>query len=312
GPPPMQGNRFELGGSRRGVDLALLRANPSKVIATELAFARTAQEKGQWTAFAEYATADAVMFVPEAVNAQAWLKGRANPPEAVRWQPHEVWSSCDGSLAATRGPWQRPDGSVGYFTTVWQRQRDGEYRWVMDQGDVLPEPLEAPEMIGAVTAACDSQPTPPAEMLAGPENAIRSGAARDGTLRWHVVVRPDGSRSVVARYWDGEEWQTAFDDRVAAGGCRDRAVPLGLRHPVRGDRPARLCADLRRPDRQRERGAAASHGAQGVPHRRGDPAGLRAVRRAAAWRAAHRTRRVPHRRRDHAVPDRARHGVREA
>ncbi len=217
-PPAMQGNRFDLGGSRRGVDPALLRANPSKVIATEIAFARAAQEKGQWTAFAEYATADAVMFVPEAVNAQAWLKGRANPPQAVRWQPHQVWSSCDGSLAVTRGAWQRPDGSVGYFTTAWQRQAKGEYRWVMDQGDALAAPLEAPEMIGATAAACGSQPTPPVELLAGPTDAISSGAARDGTLRWHAVVRPDGSRRVVAQYWDGSGWQTAFEEQVAAGG----------------------------------------------------------------------------------------------
>jgi hypothetical protein len=216
-PPAMQGNRFDLGGPREGVDPRLLRANPSKVIAAELAFARAAQDKGQWTAFAEYATDDAVMFVPETVNAQTWLKGRANPPQAVRWQPHQVWSSCDGSLAVTKGAWQRPDGSVGYFTTVWQRQDNLEYKWVMDQGDGLAEPLEAPEMIGAATAECGSQPTPPTEMLAGPSDAISSGSARDGTLRWHVVTRPDGSRSVVTRYWDGSEWQTAFDEQVAAG-----------------------------------------------------------------------------------------------
>jgi hypothetical protein len=216
-PPAMQGNRFDLGGPREAFDEAVLRANPSKVVATELAFARAAQDKGQWTAFAEYATDDAVMFVPETVNAQTWLKGRANPPQAVRWQPHQVWSSCDGSLAVTKGAWQRPDGSVGYFTTVWQRQGDLEYKWVMDQGDGLAEPLEAPEMIGAATAECGSQPTPPTEMLAGPSDAISSGSARDGTLRWHVVTRPDGSRSVVTRYWDGSEWQTAFDEQVAAG-----------------------------------------------------------------------------------------------
>jgi hypothetical protein len=217
-PPAMQGNRFDLGGPRERFDEEILRANPAKVIATELAFARAAQEKGQWTAFAEYAIDDAWMFVPEVVRAQTWLEGRANPPQAVRWQPHQVWSSCDGSLAVTRGAWQRPDGSVGYFTTVWERQVDLEYKWVMDQGDVLAEPLEAPEMIDGATAACGSQPTPPAEMLAGPADAIRSGAAADGTLRWHVVVRPDGSRSVVARYWDGSEWRTAFDEQVAAGG----------------------------------------------------------------------------------------------
>jgi hypothetical protein len=220
GPPPRmaEGNRYDLGGPRERFDRRILRADPSRVVATELAFARAAQDKGQWTAFAEFATADAVMFVPETVNAQSWLKGRANPPQAVRWQPHQVWSSCDGSLAVTRGAWQRPDGSVGYFTTVWQRQENLEYKWVMDQGDVLAAPLEAPEMIGAATAACGSKPTPPAEMLAGPADAIRSGGAQDGTLRWHVVARPDGSRNVVARYWDGSEWQTAFDERVAAGG----------------------------------------------------------------------------------------------
>lgn len=135
----------------------VLRANPSKVIATELAFARAAQEKGQWTAFAEYAADDAVMFVPEPVDAKAWLKQQVNPPRAVTWQPHQVWSSCDGTLAVTKGAWQRPDGSVGYFTTVWERQRDGEYKWVMDQGDVLAEPLEAPEMVGATAADCGNQ-----------------------------------------------------------------------------------------------------------------------------------------------------------
>ena len=194
----------------------VLRANPSKVIATELAFARTAQEKGQWTAFAEFATDDATMFVPEPVNAKDWLKRQVNPPRAVTWQPHQVWSSCDGTLAVTKGAWQRPDGSVGYFTTVWERQRDGDYEWVMDQGDELAEPLEAPQMIGATTALCGSQPTPPAEMLAGPSDAINSGAARDGTLRWHVVSRPDGSRSVVASYWDGSGWQDAVRADVAA------------------------------------------------------------------------------------------------
>ena len=194
----------------------VLRANPSKVIATELAFARTAQEKGQWTAFAEFATDDATMFVPEPVNAKEWLRRQANPTQAVRWQPHQVWSSCDGTIAVAKGAWQQPDGSTGYFTTVWERQRNGEYKWVMDQGDELAEPLEAPAMISAATALCGSQPTPPAEMLAGPSDTINSGAARDGTLRWHVVSRPDGSRSVVASYWDGSGWQDAVRADVAA------------------------------------------------------------------------------------------------
>lgn len=207
-------------GERQGPDRErdFRRANPSKVVAAELAFARAAQDKGQWTAFAEFATDDAVMFVPEAVVAQAWLKGRANPPQAVRWQPHKVWSSCDGSLAVTRGAWQRPDGSAGYFTTVWQRQKDGEYLWVMDQGDALAEPLEAPDMIGATSADCGTRPSQAPAIVNDATDTVRSGEAGDGTLHWDVVVRPDSSRTVNVIYWDGAEWREALRERVAAQG----------------------------------------------------------------------------------------------
>ena len=77
-------------------------ANPSAVIARELEFSQAAQDKGQWTAFREFAAKDAVMFVPQMVLAQGWLKDRPNPPVAVRWQPQEVWSSCDGSTVSFR------------------------------------------------------------------------------------------------------------------------------------------------------------------------------------------------------------------
>jgi hypothetical protein len=140
----------ERGSFKRGAD-------PGVVVAAELAFARAAKDKGQWTAFAEYAAADAVMFVPEPVNAQQWLKGRKNPAGTVEWQPYQVWSSCDGSLAVTRGPWTRPDGSVGYFTTVWQRQADGGYKWVLDTGETLDQPLAEPDMIAAQVADCGKE-----------------------------------------------------------------------------------------------------------------------------------------------------------
>src|SRR5690606_30179687 len=108
-------------------------ANPSAVIAAEMAFARAAQEKGQWTAFRQYATRDAVMFVPEPVNAQQWLRGQADPAQAVTWQPYQVWSSCDGSFAVSTGGATYPGGVQSNFVTVWQKQTDGKYLWVLDQ-----------------------------------------------------------------------------------------------------------------------------------------------------------------------------------
>lgn len=172
------------GGHRRG-DLPPA-ADPSAVIATELAFARLAQEKGQWTAFAKYAADDAVMFVPGPVKAKDWLKKQQDPAKAVTWQPYQVWSSCDGTLAVTKGAWQKPDGSAGYFTTVWERrgQRDG-YKWVLDQGDTLATPLDAPEFVQAKVADC-------ARGRSGEVAAAK--ASNDGTLRYQWTVAEGGAR----------------------------------------------------------------------------------------------------------------------
>ena len=189
-------------------------ANPSAVIAAEIAFAQLAQAKGQWTAFRSTATKDAVMFVPQMAYAQAFLKDRADPAQAVKWQPHQVWSSCDGSLAVTRGAWQRPDGSAGYFTTVWQRQKDLKYKWVLDQGDAMPFPLDEPEMIAAKVADCPAGYRP--ERAAKPKDfkgqlpaldpAHASGASLDGTLNWDVTVTPQGARRfVVTMTADGKQ-----------------------------------------------------------------------------------------------------------
>lgn len=188
-----------------------LLANPSAVAAAEIAFARAALDKGQWTAFRQYAEDDATMFVPERVRAKDWLKGRADPPRSVAWQPHAVYMSCDGAAAVSTGAWQRPDGTQGYFTTVWRRQRGGDWRWTLDHGDALASPREAPIAIKTRTASCDRTP-PDASAKAG---AV-TGAAADRSLTWSSTVAADGSRRVSARLWTGSGYDSVIDDRVAA------------------------------------------------------------------------------------------------
>lgn len=181
----------------------LFAANPSAVLATEIAFGRAARETGQWTALARFAAADAVMFVPQAVDARTWLKRRRNPPQSARWQPHRVWISCDGSLAATTGAWQQPDGAAGYFTTVWQRQeKGGGYAWVMNQSDTMAEPPEAPEMIEAKIASCERMPADQIAQLPA-DDAGPSGSSRDRTLQWSVKVDPQCGRIVTISMWGG-------------------------------------------------------------------------------------------------------------
>ena len=190
-------------------------AQPSDVVATEIAFARMAREKGQWTAFAEYAADEATMFVPEAVNARQWLKGRSNPAQSVAWQPHQVWMSCDGSMAVTKGAWQRPDGSQGYFTTIWQRQKNREYRWVLDQGDVLAEPLIEPEFIQTDVADCGS-PGDIAATIHERASATGRGASVDGTLAYQWAVFPDQSRVLEVHLGKGAGFAKVLSVSVTA------------------------------------------------------------------------------------------------
>lgn len=195
-------------------------ANPSAIIAAEIAFNRLAQEKGQWTAFRETAAKEAIMFVPQPTLAQDWLKGKANPPVSVKWQPHKAFMSCDGKTGVTTGAAQWPDGRNGYFTTVWQlMQRNpqdaGEWQWVLDHGAFIEPGRAAPEFIETRVASCKSRA--PAELVAPPEGAkMKAGYSRDQSLSYTWVVQPDGTRTLEVKLWNGTSADTVLLDRVAA------------------------------------------------------------------------------------------------
>lgn len=195
-------------------------ANPSAIIAAEIAFNQLAQQKGQWTAFRETAAKNAVMFVPQPTAALDWLKGKADPAVSVKWQPHKAIMSCDGKTGVTTGAWQKPDGSVGYFTTVWQfietnSRGDGEWKWVLDHGDALTAPRAPKEMIETQVASCKGRA--PATLAAPPEGAImKTGYARDQSLSYTYVVQPNGARTIEVKLWNGETTETIITDQVAA------------------------------------------------------------------------------------------------
>ncbi|PNU02437.1 hypothetical protein [Novosphingobium guangzhouense] len=195
-------------------------ANPSALVAEEIAFARLARDKGQWKAFREFADDTALMFVPQEVQAQDWLKMQKEPAAPVQWDPHQVWMSCDGTLGVTKGAWQRPDGSVGWYTTIWKRQKKGEYRWVLDHGDTLPAALPEPEMLTARVAKCGRHPDAPPSVTP-PEDArtFTGGNSLDGTLRWNVtVLSSNDARTVSVQLWNGAQFETILQDKVTPQG----------------------------------------------------------------------------------------------
>ena len=208
-------------GERRGGSLRPY-ADPAAVIAADIAFNQLAQAKGQWTAFRETAARDAMMFVPQRVDARDWLKRQADPPVSMRWQPHEVWMSCDGSYAVTRNAWWKPD-STGFLLTVWQRQeKDRGYRWLLQVGDTLAQPLAAPEMIAGKIAECAGRPVrrPPPPTSAPPAPAPLDpahGQADDGTLRWNADLDAKGAGSVRVERWTGAAYEEVLRAPITGG-----------------------------------------------------------------------------------------------
>jgi hypothetical protein len=203
-------------------------ANPSAGIAADIALAQlTGEKKGRWFALRKTAAPDAVMFVPQMVLAQPWLKSRSDAGPALKLDPYRAWSSCDGSLVVTSGL-RQDGGSEGWYTTVWQRQADGSFLWVFDHGGPFRAPQGEPDMIEARVADCPAKrpAAPPAAGQRKPDSApavvfdpsSRSGHSRDGSLAWQVTAAPGGAHHFTASMLVDGAMQVFRDEKVAAAG----------------------------------------------------------------------------------------------
>lgn len=196
-------------------------ADPSAVIAADIALGRVAREKGEWRALRDSAGPGAVVFAPRPVDADAWLRQRrAEPAAPTRWQPREVWMSCDGGHAVSRGVWTQGSDS-GDYVAVWERQpKKGEWKWlVRDQGPASAQ-REAPEMIAGRVAECSGL----ARRRPGEEPPPRDAAAatsRDRSLKWSVTLGADCARNLSVELWDGKGLVPVVAVRRAGleGGC---------------------------------------------------------------------------------------------
>ncbi|MFA5057496.1 MAG: DUF4440 domain-containing protein [Opitutaceae bacterium] len=125
----------------------------------EDAFCAMAREKGILAAF-EYFAAPDVAFVdtdPRRFRGLAAVRERMGPDRpgvSVTWSALFTDVSDDGTLGYNWGryEWRAPgaDGQpvirAGFFLTIWKRQPDGSWRYVMDNGAPdRPIPVSKPE-----------------------------------------------------------------------------------------------------------------------------------------------------------------------
>ena len=208
-------------------------AQPSTIVATEIAFARAARELGQWTAFRQYAAPGAMLHGRNgAIPAEPWLLTQSDPANPVQWAPRTVVMSCDGAVAVSLGRFRTPEGIVGNFVTVWERQADNQYRWIYDAGGPdVPQPpprkefedgrivvtaIDAVEGMGATCPrAGEPTPPPPADSVVG-QRAAEARLSRDATLRWRWEHRGAGGKFVAAEYYYNGRWVTAIEEVLAS------------------------------------------------------------------------------------------------
>ena len=140
---------------------ALASAQPDKaklkaeVAAMEDAFCSMAKTQGLLAAFQHFAAPD-VAFIdtdPRKWRGPAAVLVRIGPDQPgvnLNWSASFTDVSDDGTLGYNYGRYElkqtKPDGTVsvhtGWFLTIWKRQPDGSWRYVMDNG--APDPKPAP------------------------------------------------------------------------------------------------------------------------------------------------------------------------
>ena len=121
--------------------IAQEKSDLQKIVDTEHAFAVYAAEHDTKSAFLAFLTADAVLFQPDKVNGREYWNGRAQSKGLLSWAPNYADVSTNGVMGYTTGNWEyRPKGkddtpgAFGDFITVWVRQPDGKYKFVVDIG----------------------------------------------------------------------------------------------------------------------------------------------------------------------------------
>jgi len=122
-----------------------------EMVKTEQAFSKMAEETNTRDAFLAFIADDGLLFRPGAVNGKKWMIEHPGPPPSdkrplLAWQPSYAGMAVSGDMGFTTGPWEakadindeKPQG-YGHFVTVWKKQADGTWKFVVDLGISHPQ-----------------------------------------------------------------------------------------------------------------------------------------------------------------------------
>lgn len=116
-----------------------------KMITTEYEFAKNALEVGTRKSFLNFIADDGILFRPGPVNGKEFLEKAKDRNGFLYWYPSRTAISQSGDMGFTSGPWSykkdkdSAEISFGHFCTIWERQKDGLFKFAIDYGITHPK-----------------------------------------------------------------------------------------------------------------------------------------------------------------------------
>jgi ketosteroid isomerase-like protein len=198
----------------------------ARVIAIEQDFAAASLSQGIKQSFLAYAAPDAVLFRPKPVAAVTAL---INDPDdndglTLDWWPAMGAIARSGDMALSVGPWvlEVPGATrqrlYGYYATIWKKQPDGSWKFVIDGAGAKIASEPAREKGGAVAILPVSQARRPVGSTAAlHEVRVLEGSVGQAAMR-------DARRAIGSRL--------ASDAWVIGSSAEPDGTPNGWRSEI--------------------------------------------------------------------------------
>jgi ketosteroid isomerase-like protein len=127
-----------------------------EIIKADKDFSILSQQKGYQSAFVAYAANEVVLLrqnnfpVTGIDNMKKLYAAHPNTSILLTWDPVKADVSPDGMLGYTYGQWEltgkdsagKAEKNYGVYVTVWKRQTDKTWKFVLDGGNSTPQPKE--------------------------------------------------------------------------------------------------------------------------------------------------------------------------
>jgi ketosteroid isomerase-like protein len=213
-------------------------AGIGEVVEAERAFARAAQTGGVNSAFLQYSAPDGLVFQPGPKLARAALEANPIPAVPLNWWPVYAGIAASGDLGFTTGPYVAGSGEReghGWYFTIWRRQPDGSWRWVIDHGPPTREaaPFGPEAKVTALPPGRRAPNTRAFDTVKAEEARLAQALAADARTALPRFLASDGRLMRVGP--QPAVGAAAWEPLLAAGPERIETAPLGGAASAAGD-----------------------------------------------------------------------------